>query len=210
MSAGFVVPRSRSRVLLTYLGLAAWAGLCVVLGAYLLAGHLLTLPTPAAADPALHQAIAANRHADQRDRWLVLHVLSEDCKCSRRVLDHLLADSRPAGVVERIVLVTDHGAAELAAAIRARGFELDVVTPDELVARYHVEAAPLLVVVDPHDDVRYVGGYTPRKQAADMRDVAVIAAIRRGDPVEPLPAFGCAVGRALSTKLDPFGIRFPN
>jgi hypothetical protein len=204
------MPPSWSRRLLARLGLAVWGVLCVVLGGYLLAGHLLTLPTPAAADPELHQAIAANRHADQRDHWLVLHVLSEDCKCSRRVLDHLLADGRPSGVIERVVLVTDHGAAELGAAIRARGFDLDVVAPDELVARYHIEAAPLLVIVDPHDDVRYVGGYMPRKQAADMRDVAVIAAVRRGETVEPLPAFGCAVGRALSTKLDPFGIRFRN
>lgn len=209
MPAGFVSP-APSRRLLAHLGLVAWAGLCVVLGAYLLAGHLLTLPTPTAADPELRQAIAANRHADQRDRWLVLHVLSEDCKCSRRVLDHLLADHRPAGVIERIVLVSEHGAAELGAAIRARGFELDAVTPDELVARYHVEAAPLLVIVDPHDSVRYVGGYTPRKQAADMRDVAVIAASLQGETVEPLPTFGCAVGRALTTKLDPFGIRFRN
>src|SRR5439155_17055472 len=91
--------------------------------------------------------------------------------------------------------------------ITAHGFDLDVVTPDQLVERYHIEAAPLLVIVDPHDAVRYVGGYTPRKQAADIRDVAVIAAVRRGEPVEPLPTFGCAVGRALRSKLDPLGVR---
>jgi hypothetical protein len=200
---------SWSRRQLAYVGLGAWVALCIVLGGYLLAGHLLTLPTPSLADPELHQAIAANRRSDQRGRWLVLHVLSEDCQCSRRVLDHLLADPRPPGVAERIVLVTDDPAGSRApiAAIRERGFDLDVVTPDDLVARYHVEAAPLLVIVDPGDAVRYVGGYTPRKQAADIRDVAVIAAVHRGEAVEPLPAFGCAVGRALSSKLDPLGVR---
>jgi hypothetical protein len=55
--------------------------------------------------------------------------------------------------------------------------------------------------------VRYVGGYTPRKQAADVRDLAVITAIRRGEAVEPLPTFGCAVGRALTDQVDPLGIR---
>src|SRR5438034_435644 len=68
-------------------------------------------------------------------------------------------------------------------------------------------AAPLLVIVDPGDTVRYVGGYTPRKQAADVRDLAVIAAVQRGETVEPLPTFGCAIGRASNSRLDPLGIR---
>ena len=175
----------------------------------MLIDHLLTLPAPTATDMALHQAIANQRHADQRDRWLVFHVIAEGCGCSQRVLDHLLADRRPADVVERIVFVTEQpsGAASTIAAIRTRGFDLDVVTPDELGARYQIEAAPLLVIIDPGDTVRYVGGYTPRKQAADVRDVAVIEATRRGAVVKPLPAFGCAVGRALRSKLDPFRIR---
>jgi hypothetical protein len=197
--------------MLAYGGLIAWVSVCLVLGTYLLASHLLTLPAPAPSDPVLHHGIAAHRRADQRGRWLVLHVVFDECKCSQRVLDHLLADSRPPGVAERIVLVTEHGTAGAAsiAAIPAHGFELDVVTPEQLVAEYHIEAAPLLVVVDPHDTVRYVGGYTPRKQAADVRDLAVIAAVQRGEAVEPLPTFGCAIGRALSSKLDPLGIR-PN
>jgi hypothetical protein len=195
--------------MLIYCGLMAWVAVCVALGTYLLASHLLTLPAPAPADPVLHQAIAAHRREHQRDRWLVLHVVFDECRCSQRVLDHLLAESRPPGIAERIVLVTEHRAsqADLIAAIPAHGFELDVVTPDQLAAEYHIEAAPLLVIVDPGDTVRYVGGYTPRKQAADVRDLAVIAAVQRGETVEPLPTFGCAIGRGLNAKLDPLGIR---
>jgi hypothetical protein len=199
------------RKMLAFGGLIAWVSVCLLLGTYLLASHLLTLPAPAPSDLVLHHEIAARRRADQRDRWLVLHVVLDECKCSQRVLDHLLADGRPPGVAERIVLVSEHGTAATAsvAAIAAHGFELDVVTPEQLVAEYHIEVAPLLVVVDPYDTVRYVGGYTPRKQAADVRDLAVIAAVQRGEAVEPLPTFGCAIGRALSSKLDPLGIR-PN
>lgn len=209
MPPTLAVPPSPVRQALIYSGLLVWGAVCVMIGAYLLASHLLTLPAPRPTDPVLHQAIAAHRRPDQRDRWLVLHVVFDECTCSRRVLEHLLADPRPPGIVERIVLVTEHRAARAAwiDEIPAHGFDLDVVTPDRLVADYHVEAAPLLVVVDPHDTVRYVGGYTPRKQAADVRDVAVIAAVQRGDTVEPLPTFGCAIGRALSSKLDPLGIR---
>ena len=203
-------PRSPLRKTLIYSGLMLWAAVCVVVGTYLLASHLLTLPAPAPTDPVLHRGIAARRGAHQLDRWLVLHVVFDECVCSQRVLEHLLADvRRPPGVAERVILVTDHRAERGAwiAAIPSRGFELDVVTPEQLIADYHIEAAPLLVIVDPHDTVRYVGGYTPRKQADDVRDVAMIEALRRGDHVEPLPTFGCAVGRALKEKIDPLGIR---
>jgi hypothetical protein len=55
--------------------------------------------------------------------------------------------------------------------------------------------------------VRYVGGYTPRKQAADIRDVQILAAVRAGERVVPLPTFGCAVGARLSQTVDPLGLR---
>jgi hypothetical protein len=203
------LPPSPMRKTLIYGALLVWAAVCVLLGTYLLASHLLTLPAPAPTDPVLHRGIAARRGAHQLDRWLVLHIVFDECACSQRVLDHLLGNRRPPGVAERIVLVTDNRAARAAliAAIPAHGFELDVVTPEQLIADYHIEAAPLLVIVDPGDTVRYVGGYTPRKQASDVRDLAVIAAVQRGEPVEPLPTFGCAIGRALNSRLDPLGIR---
>jgi hypothetical protein len=197
------------RKTLIYGALLVWAAVCVLLGTYLLASHLLTLPAPAPTDPVLHRGIAARRGIHQLDRWLVLHVVFDQCGCSQRVLDHLLGNRRPSGIAERVVLVTDDRAARAAliAAIPAHGFELDVVTPEQLIADYHIEAAPLLVIVDPGDSVRYVGGYTPRKQASDVRDLAVIAAVQRGETVEPLPTFGCAIGRALNSRLDPLGIR---
>ena len=205
-----LVPRSwPPRRVLAVSALAAWVVICVVGGAYMLASHLLTLPTPAAADPVLHQAIAARRHDNQRNRWLTLHVVLDECRCSQRVLEHLLNEPRPAGVIERVVLVSENRTTSAATveAISAHGFDVDVVTPDELVEQYHIEVAPLLVIIDPHDSVRYVGGYTPLKQSADIRDVAVITATLRGETAEPLPTFGCVVGRALRAKLDPLGVR---
>ena len=189
-------------------GVAIWVALCLLIGALLLARHLLTLPTPAAGDPALRRAIALQRRPEQRDRWIALHVLYEDCGCSRRVLDHLRDGGRPTDVVERIVYITEHPdtAGATLAEFAARGFELDVVSPEQLVARYDLEAAPLLVVVDPHDQIRYLGGYTPRKQTAGIHDTGLIEATRLGLPLVPLPVFGCAVSRALRTTLDPLGI----
>src|SRR5712691_530775 len=98
------------RRVLLYAGLVGWIAACVAVGTYLLAAHLLTLPAPSPADPGFHQAIAAHRHANQRGRWLVLHVVFDECKCSQQVLEHLLAAPRPPGVAERIILVTEHRA----------------------------------------------------------------------------------------------------
>ena len=71
----------------------------------MLSAHLLTLPTPEITDLGLQRSAVAQRQPFQRGRWLVVHVLDQDCECSLRVLDHLLADPRPAGVAERIVLI---------------------------------------------------------------------------------------------------------
>ena len=186
---------------------AVWVVLCVVAGAYMLSSHLLTLPTPELSDLGPQNSAVAQRRSTEQGRWLVVHILDQECKCSLRVLDHLLAGPRPADVVERIVLIGGKVTPDHSAAIRARGFDLDLVTPEELARRYRVQAAPLLVVIDPADKVSYVGGYSSRKQSADLRDVAVVEALRRGEPVTPLPTFGCAVGRSLRDRIDPLGIR---
>jgi hypothetical protein len=201
-----VTPRSPWRVVVRG-AFAVWVVLCVVAGGYMLSSHLLTLPTPELSDLGPQHSAVAERRSTQQGRWLVVHILDQECKCSLRVLDHLLAAPRPADVVERIVLIGGKVSPAQRAAIQARGLDLDLVTPEELADRYRVQAAPLLVVIDPADRVSYVGGYSSRKQSADLRDVAIIEALRRGESVTPLPTFGCAVGRSLRARIDPLGIR---
>lgn len=177
-------------------GIVAWLAVCLLVGGSLLAGHLLTLPVPERGDPELRAAIAATH---TKPGWLVIHVLSQECRCSQRIVAHLLASKRP-GITERIVWIGDKPPA-------APGFEIERIAPPQLKARYHLEAAPLLVVADPDGEIRYVGGYTDRKQAADIRDLEVIAMAKTQAAVEALPAFGCAVGEALRDQLDPLGVR---
>jgi hypothetical protein len=188
-------PSSNPR-LVALVGLGVWIGLCLIAGSYLLARNAVIGPGA----PVVQRAITAQRGADQAGRWLVLHVVSEDCTCSRRVLDHLLASTRPWDVVERIVLVSDRASAdsEWGPAIRDHGFDFDVVAPEELFARYRIDVAPVMAVIDPHDQVRYVGGYS-RCAHGELRDAPVINAVRRGETVEPLPTFGCAIGGTLAT-----------
>jgi hypothetical protein len=86
----------------------------IVVCAYLLGGHLLTLPKPAQADPRLARALAALRAGEGRPRWIALHVLYEGCRCSRRVFDHLVARGASPAMAERVLLV---GGSEAVAAL---------------------------------------------------------------------------------------------
>jgi len=201
--------RPARRRLYVWLTVAGWALICTLISASLLIDHLISLPAPAAADPEFQHLLARQRPAAARGRWWLVHVIADGCGCSRRVVDHLIADRRPADLAERVVFVTEHArdATPTLAELALAGFAIDVVRPDELVARYGVEAAPLLIAIAPDGALRYVGGYTRRKQAADLHDLDILAALRRGEPVEPYPAFGCAVGDALRSKLDPLGIK---
>ena len=168
--------------------------------------HLLTLPVPSHTDAALGQAIAEVRSPSEQGKWFAMHVMYAECGCSQRVLGHLLSRTPVENVVERIVFVGKNDE-ELEHKARALGYGFDSVTPDELAARYHVESAPLLVVADPKGKVKYVGGYTDRKQSPAIRDAEILARLVRGTNVTPLPAFGCAVSEKLQAAVNPLGIR---
>ena len=174
-----------------------------VVAASLMAAHAYTLPTPAAEDDALVDAVGRLREPDEA-RWLVVHVLYAECRCSQRIFDHLLASTRPSGVTEKVLLVGQRE--EFAAAARARGIAVLDVTPRELADDYRIESAPLLLVVAPDGAVRYAGGYTERKQGPEIEDVELIERLLRDETTTPLPLFGCAVSERLQAILDPLGL----
>lgn len=198
--------RARLKGVAARLAFWVWVPSIVLPGVYLMAWHLLALPQPSAHDPVLARAVVVERRAEDGARWIALHVLSADCGCSQRVLARLAARRPMAGVSERILLVGEPGDAAMRA--RAAGFPVEVLTGEELGARYHVEAAPLMVVADGAGVIRYVGGYTQSKQGPDIEDVAILGSLLRGEDVAALPVFGCAVSRRLQTTLDPFRLKY--
>ena len=189
----------------TWAVVALWVPSVIVVCAYLLGGHLLTLPKPAQADPRLARALAALRAGEGRPRWIALHVLYEGCRCSRRVFDHLVARGASPAMAERVLLVG--GSEASVARARAAGYAAEALTRDGLRARYGFEAAPVMVVADPRGRVRYLGGYTARKQGAAMRDVDIVRRAQAGEAVAALPLFGCAVSARLQRDTDPLGLR---
>ncbi|MEO6952088.1 MAG: hypothetical protein ABI321_09760 [Polyangia bacterium] len=176
-----------------------WGVVVSIMCTYMLAPHVLALPVPSRN---VARAVSTVEHrGDEQGRWLALHVLASGCGCSARVLDHLLASERPAGVVEKILWIgAPSPQLELA---RQKGFRVAYLTGEQLAAIYHVEAVPLYVVVDPAGSVRYTGGYTSRKQGPDPRDLEILASLRANHEVAALPLFGCAASHTLQRTLDP-------
>jgi hypothetical protein len=197
---------SRVRDYLVHLAFWLWIPAVLVPGSYLMARHLLTLPAPSYADAGLTRAIAGLRAPGEEGKWLAMHVMYAGCGCSRRVLANLLLRPSRVDVAERIVFVGEIDA-EAERNARALGYRFDSITREELAAKYHVEAAPLLVVADPAGRVRYVGGYTDRKQSPAIRDAELLSQLVRGAKVAPLPVFGCAVSDKLQATVNPLGIR---
>lgn len=189
---------------------AAWAALSFVVATSLAAAHFYTLPKPDSSDISLLAAIKSLRDGGDAGRWLAVHVLYAECRCSRRILEHLASSTRPVGVQEKLLLV---GTPEQATAARRlvglRGFEVVKTNPEALWARFHIQAAPLLLVADPGDVVRYAGGYSERKQGFALLDTEIIRElVTKRQPAE-LPLFGCAVSKELQGVLDPVSVVSP-
>ena len=188
---------------LARLGLSIWFVAMVAVCATLLGRHLLALPRPVN-DAALARAMSSLRGPSGAGSWMAVHVLYAECGCSKKIADHVLSGGRPRDVTERVLLIGRD--AELEARFASVGMPVALATEDDAATRFHVVAAPALVVVAPDDTVRYAGGYTERKQGPDPRDLAILAAIRAGRDVAPLPIFGCAVSARLRSTLNPLGL----
>jgi hypothetical protein len=192
------------RAWLTPLAFWLWAGVSFALATSLMVAHTYALPQPARDDRVLQATVARTRELVDGKRWRALHVLYSQCRCSQRILTQLFARGPRSDVSEHLVLVSAHAQYEQAA--RSAGFALEVISPEQLTARYGMLAAPLFVLADSEDRLRYVGGYTERKQGLAMRDVQIMNELRAGRDAEALPLFGCAVSDSLRRMLDPLGI----
>lgn len=201
------MPAARAVKRLAMIGLGLWGTVVIVVGGLLLAPHLISLPTPARADSRLRDAMITLVPA-LAGRWSAIHVMYRSCACSRRTIDHLLQTRRPVDLAELVLVVDDEGESGAEdVALRAAGFRVQVITPRTLHDRFHIDAAPLLVVMSPDLDVAYVGGYSRHKQSNAYEDLGIIAGLRSRTELGPLPVFGCATNARLANAIDPLGLR---
>jgi hypothetical protein len=187
----FRLPRSIARI-----AVATWFGAMLLLGAALLAKHVVALPVPEK-DARLARSVATLRVPAAQGKWLAVHVLYAECRCSQRVVAHLISTARPKDWDETVLWV---GKATPDPAL-SEHYHVKKITSTEL-ARLGIEAAPLLVVLDPQDHLHYAGGYTTRKQGPVIDDLRILDAAQHPGPLESLPVFGCAVSDRLKQELS--------
>ena len=94
--------------------------------------------------------------------------------------------------------------------LKLAGFPVRNIDPETVFSKYHVAAAPWLILVSPAGDVQYQGGYTPAHARNNYQDQQVWADLANGRPVEPLPVLGCALGKRVQRSIDPLGIKYSN
>jgi hypothetical protein len=192
-------PERRARAALGLWGLGS-----VVVSASLLGFHEAPLPRPTGADaPRTATALGALR--DDGARWLAVHVLYGECGCSARVAETLVARAPLADVREHVLLIGRDAA--LRAKLEARGYGVDELDEVEAESRFGLRAAPMLLVLDPDDTLRWSGGYTDAKRGPSIQDVAIIRGALAGAPLPEKPVFGCATAAALRARLDPLGLK---
>ncbi len=196
-------PQTRKKPWTTRGVLLLWLLATSVGATYLVSGHWVPLPISEQPYEDVGRAIAATR--TKPGTWLTLHVLYDDCGCSQGVFDKLLDGHPDPNATERIVLVG--GDDETAQQARAKGYEVEILEPEELPQRYLVQAAPIYAVLSPDDELAYIGGYTSRKRGPEPKHRQILAALQAGDHVDPLPPLGCAVSESLRDAVDPLNLR---
>jgi hypothetical protein len=185
--------------------LALWAAALFGVVGLLMLGHHYDLPRPASTDAVTVAALNALRAPDELNRVLAVHVLYSECRCSKRVLAHLLEGARPADVAEKILLV-GNGEIDVGRVQRA-GFDLERISRSELERRFHIVGVPLLAIAARDGTVEYLGGYTDQKQGPVIRDRELIANTSAGRSQPALPLLGCALARGLRRRVDPLGLK---
>ena len=185
-----LLTRSVARV-----GMVGWLFSTLLLGSALLAKHIVALPAPSAS-ASLSRALTPLRDPSERGQWLAVHVLYAECRCSQRIVSHLLSTTRPVDTRELVIWVGD----QAPPSGLGTHFRVKRATVAEL-ARVGISAAPLLIVLDPSDGVRYVGGYSARKQGPELEDLQILVGIRNNGIFATLPVFGCAISDRLRQRL---------
>jgi hypothetical protein len=174
--------------------IAVWGVAILVVGASLMAGHLVSLPVPRRTDQRLRASLTGTPGL-ARGRWSAHHVLYQSCGCSQRVLAHLLERQARSDLVETIVYVRDPSAPDpvaltkLVEQARLAGFGFEASTPVEL-------------------ERRYAGGYTERSGSKQIEDAVIIDGLEARHQVTVLPVFGCAVSSRVQQAIDPLGIKY--
>lgn len=179
-----------------WLFFSAWVAFITVPLAALAAAHMAALPVA-------KEAVASK----PADGWKLVHVLSEDCSCSRSVMDYLLERRRSPDFEEEVILLGERS--ELEDELAAAGFQVQVVEAESFCAQFASEGVPFFQVIEGDAAPRYSGAYfdSAYRGKGGFLDLSTLQRLQAGGLVVNRPVYGCPTSDRLKRMLDPFSLK---
>ncbi|MBK1878289.1 hypothetical protein [Pelagicoccus mobilis] len=140
--------------------------------------------------------------------WRLVHVLAEDCPCSKSVIEYLVQRNAQQTLVEEVVLLD--GSDALVDRLRMSGFSVTVLEAEDLCESLGSEGVPFFQVIEGGRSPRYSGAYfdSAHRATNGFLDLKTYSRIKDGGFVLNRPVFGCATSERLRALLDPFGLKY--
>lgn len=182
----------------------AWAFFCIwalvttVPLIFFKASHLIALPA---------SEVSMLSEVNQSNGWSIVHVLSEECACSRGVIEYLQGRSVPAGLLEEVVLLD--GREATFSGLSGKGFEVRSINGESMCQSFGAEGVPFFQVIRPDGEVAYSGAYFNgnARGTSGFLDLSTLAQVQLGNRLDTRPVFGCPTSNRLKAKLDPFSLK---
>lgn len=181
--------------------LVVWALTVSVPITFLMAGHLLPLPTRAVMPSTVLSG-------SNEGRWQAVHILVAGCPCSEFVAKYLVQRGLRQDLDEQVWVIGGPATWELP--LEKAGFSVQHHEAEQVATQLGIQGGPWLRLISPAGVVAYSGGYAPQRpgRSTDICDLAVWKAVSRGQTVKAYPAFGCAASTWLQHTIDPWGLNF--
>jgi hypothetical protein len=182
--------------------LIIWIPVISAVIGFLMVNHLIAMPLP---DD--YKRIQDNMpHLRSGPGWLMVHVIYQNCSCTTALTTSLLKRGSEPGINESVIFVGDDP--EFKRRFEVRGFSFHFMTKYTIADLYGIEAAPMLLIFSPDNQLEYGGGYFERPSVYRSMDQKYLGRIKKGEHVKALPLYGCAVSARLQKITDPFGIKY--
>ncbi|MDQ8182689.1 hypothetical protein QEH57_18610 [Pelagicoccus sp. SDUM812005] len=179
-------------------GFSLWAAsISIPLGLFS-AAHQAVLPV---AQQSLRAASAVG------DDWSLVHVVAEDCACSRSVMDYLVERGVSSDYSEEVILVG--GGETFASRLEAAGFSVSEVEAEQLCSVSGAEGVPFFQVARGAEEPSYSGAYfaSAFRGGNGFLDLSTADRLAAGGLVLSRPVYGCPTSERLKSILDPFGLK---
>jgi hypothetical protein len=147
-------------------------------------------------------------------RWTLVHTLASRCACSRTLIQHLTHRKPLPDTFEKILLVD--ASKEHLEELQSAGFSVEVLNsenmipndeahPENSTSKMILQGLPSLSVMNPKNEVLYIGGYTSDKisSQSELHDVEILKSLQSHHDVIPYAIRGCSVSKKYWSIMNP-------